>query len=253
MKNKYKKSPITEAVCEFRFDAGSPWDMAIPGLIYEKVKQQFPKRKQIKRIDVNVLPTKDSFAQEVTAIDQIRFLKEDERIFLAVSPHMLSTHILKPYSSWTSFLPLIKLGFDTYCQIAAPKGFNRIGLRYINKIEFDEGETGGDNKIDLEDYFEFRPYLGHEMNQDYHSFSLNTEQMFEDMRDNLKILLRKEKTRKPNHISYILDFDYFLLQPGRISSDDVFDWVEEAHSQIYDTFEACITEKLRKKFEPERS
>jgi uncharacterized protein (TIGR04255 family) len=101
MKNKYKKSPIEEAVCEFRFDAKSPWDMAIPGLIYEKIKQQFPKRKQIKRIDVNVVTPKDYFSPELSAtgIDQIRFLQEDEKRFLAVSPHMLSTHVLKPYSS----------------------------------------------------------------------------------------------------------------------------------------------------------
>ncbi len=253
MKNKYKKSPITEAVCEFRFDASSPWDMAIPGLIYEKVKNQFPKREQLKRIDVKVLAVIDSFSREVTAVDQIRFLHEDGNTFLAVSPHVLSAHILKPYSSWTNFLPLIKLGFDAYCQISAPKGFNRIGLRYINKIEFAENETGSDNKVGLENYFEFRPYLGQGLNQDYHSFSLNTEQKFEDMRDNLKILLRKEKTKMPNQISIILDFDYSLLQPDQVSSDDVFDWVEEAHLRIYDTFEACIMEKLRKKFKPENS
>lgn len=252
MKNKYKKSPITEAVCEFRFDAGSPWDMAIPGLIYENIKQQFPIRKQLKRINVNVLAVNDSFTQEVTAIDQIRFLNEDERTFLAVSPHMLSAHILTPYSSWTNFLPLIKLGFNTYCQIVAPKGFNRIGLRYINKIEFDVGETDGDDKIDLEDYFEFRPYLGKKMNQDYHSFSLSTEQTFEDLRDNFKILLRNERSRKGNQLSIILDFDYSLLKPGRVSLEAVFDWVDKAHLRIYDTFEVCIREKLRMKFEQEK-
>jgi len=252
MKNKYKKSPITEAVCEFRFDAGSPWDMAIPGLIYENVKQQFPKRKQIKRIDVNLLATQDSLTPEVNAIDQIRFLQEDETRFLAVSPYMLSGHILKPYSSWTNFLPSIKLGFDTYRQITDPKALNRIGLRYINKIEFSEDETSSDNKIDLEEYFEFRPYLGQEMNQDYHSFSLSTEQMFEDRRDNLKILLRNEKSRQRNQISIILDFDYSLLEPGRVSLDGIFEWVEKAHLRIYETFEACITDKLRIKFESEK-
>lgn len=252
MKNKYKKSPIAEAVCEFRFDAGSAWDMAIPGLIYEKVKQQFPKRKQIRRIGVNVLATQDSFAPDVTAIDQIRFLQEDERKFLMVSPHMLSAHILKPYSSWTNFLPSIKLGFNTYCQVAEPKGFHRMGLRYINKIEFDEKETGSETKMDLEDYFEFRPYMGQKINKPYYSLNLTIEQACENTRDNLKIQLRNDKVTKPHQIAIVLDFDYSLRAPGQVSLDNVFDWVKLAHSQIYDTFEACITEKLRIKFEPEK-
>ena len=90
------------------------------------------------------------------------------------------------------------------------------------------------------------------MNQDYHSFSLSTEQTFEDIRDNFKILLRKERSRKGNQLSIILDFDYSLLEPGRVSLEAVFDWVDKAHLRIYDTFEVCIREKLRMKFEQEK-
>ena len=249
MKYKYKQSPILEAVCQFRFDAGSPWDMAVPGLIYEQIKQNFPKRKQLKRIGVSLLATEDSFSPEVQAIDEIRFLREDEKVFLALSPHMLSVHVLKPYLSWADFLPLIESGFETYSQIANPKALNRIGLRYVNKIEFGEAETGDENKIELEDYFEFRPYMGDRLNQDYYSFSLSTDQALRNGRDNLKIRLTNESARKPRQIPIILDLDYSTRQ---MSLDAVSNWVQEAHSAVYDAFEGCITEKLRKKLEPEK-
>ncbi len=253
MKNKYKNSPIAEAVCEFRFDSGATWDMAIPGLIYERVKEQFPKRKQIKRIGVNLLTTEDSFSPEVTTIDQIRFLQDNERIFLAVSPHVLSAHVLEPYSSWRDFLPSIKAGFRAYREITNPKGLNRIGLRYINKIVFDQKKSGHKRKIDLEDYLEFRPHLGQNMNQDYSSFSLSVEQVFESMRDNLKILVKNEREREGRNIVIVLDFDYSLQSPGEVALDDVFSWVELAHTRVYGTFEACISEKLRKRFKPEKT
>ncbi|MGQ0654564.1 MAG: TIGR04255 family protein [Betaproteobacteria bacterium] len=46
MPKKYKNPPIIEAICEFRFSETSPWDLTIPGLIYELVKDKFPKRVQ---------------------------------------------------------------------------------------------------------------------------------------------------------------------------------------------------------------
>ncbi len=237
-----------EAVCQFRFEAGSPWDMAIPGLIYEKTRQTFPKRKQFKRIDVNLLATDDSVSPEVNAIDEIRFMREDEKAFLAVSPHMLSVNMLRPYSSWTDFLPLIKKGFQTYFEIANPKGLNRIGLRYINRIEFDETENGDEHKIELDDYFEFRPHIGDKINQVYHSFNVIIEQALEDARDNLRIRLTNEGARKHPQIAIILDLDY---STRKVSLDGAFDWVDKAHTTVYNTFEACISEKLRAKLEPE--
>ncbi|MGC8838175.1 MAG: hypothetical protein ACP5UM_07135 [Anaerolineae bacterium] len=41
MGRKYKDPPLMEAVCEFRLAADSPWDLTIPGLIYEKLYAAF--------------------------------------------------------------------------------------------------------------------------------------------------------------------------------------------------------------------
>ncbi|MGH7598840.1 MAG: TIGR04255 family protein, partial [bacterium] len=40
----YKNPPLLEAVCEFKFQPHSSWNPAVPDLIYEKVKTQFPQR-----------------------------------------------------------------------------------------------------------------------------------------------------------------------------------------------------------------
>ena len=46
MGRRYKNPPIVEALCEFEFISSQPWDLTIPGLIYEKVKDEFPDKRQ---------------------------------------------------------------------------------------------------------------------------------------------------------------------------------------------------------------
>jgi len=40
---KYTNPPILEALCEFQFVPSQPWDMTIPGFLYEKINHEFPR------------------------------------------------------------------------------------------------------------------------------------------------------------------------------------------------------------------
>lgn len=46
MGKKYKNPPIVEVVCEFRLSDDTLWDLTIPGLLYEKLKDEFLHREQ---------------------------------------------------------------------------------------------------------------------------------------------------------------------------------------------------------------
>jgi hypothetical protein len=43
---RYAAPPLIEAVCELRLTPDTQWDLTIPGMIYEKVKDDFPNREQ---------------------------------------------------------------------------------------------------------------------------------------------------------------------------------------------------------------
>ncbi|TDJ01801.1 MAG: TIGR04255 family protein [Caldithrix sp.] len=248
---KYKKAPIIEAICEFTFAPISDWDLVIPGLIYDKVKSDFPKRKQLKSLDFDIASDNKTVAQQVRVTDKIQLLREDEKAFIQISPNVLSINHLKPYPSWNEYLPLIQIGFKQYVEVVKNIEILRIGLRYINRIEFLKSEEPHE-KVELEDYFEFRPFIGRKLPQDYHSCKVGIQQVFEDTRDNLILQLGAEKTQASDKLVIILDFDYSLVKPKQISVENVFDWIETAHLHIEDTFEACITDKLRNKFEVEK-
>jgi uncharacterized protein (TIGR04255 family) len=240
MGRRYKNPPIAEALCEFQFEPDSPWDLTMPGLIYEQVRDTFPKRRQARVLDLGILASPEA-VEQVRAMDRMQFLRQDEKALVQVGPHFLAVNHLEPYPSWEEFLPLIERGLRAYCDVANPKDIHRIGLRYINRIKFAE------QRIDLEDYFEFYPFVGPNLPQLFGPFIVGIQIAYDD-RDILKLALTMAHTETPDTIALMLDLDYFLAKPGKVVLNNVFEWVNVAHDRIEDAFEACITDPLRQMF-----
>ena len=150
---KYSKPPIAEVVCEFRFLPSTPWDAAIPGLVYAN-SGRLPKRGMLRGLVSQVSPAEGGLHQQIQLSERAQFLREDEKAFVQVGVDLMAINHLAPYPTWEQFRPLIQKGFNAYRAIAKPSGLLRIGLRYINRIEL----TG--ERIELKDYFNFYPHTG---------------------------------------------------------------------------------------------
>lgn len=243
MGRRYRNSPIVEALCEFQFEPDSPWDLAMPGLVYGKLQDTFPKRRQARQLAVAISAGPKGVEQQVRTTDRMQFLREDEKALVQVGPYLLAVNHLKPYPSWQEFVPLIKKGFSSYCDIVGPKSIHRVGLRYINRIEV-PGQG-----IELEDYFEFRPFIGPSLPQEFGPFVVGIQVSYEGSRDILKLQLTNASVETPDTVAMILDLDYFLVKPGEVALDSVLEWVGVAHNYVEEAFEACITDRLRRMFE----
>jgi uncharacterized protein (TIGR04255 family) len=243
MGRRYKNPPIVEALCELQFEPDSPWDLTIPGLVYEKVRDTFPKRRQAKQLEVDVAAGPEGVGQQVRTVDRMQFLREDEKALVQVGPHLLAVNHLKPYPSWQEFSPLIKKGLQAYCNVVGPSSIHRVELRYINRIEV------AGQRIELADYFEFRPFVGSNLSQGHGPFIVGIQVPYEESRDILKLVLTSASVETPDTAAVVLDLDYFLVKPGEVALDNVFEWVEVAHSRIEEAFEASITDRLRQMFE----
>ncbi|MDP2936786.1 MAG: TIGR04255 family protein [Dehalococcoidia bacterium] len=244
MSRKYGNPPITEAVCEFRFAPSTPWDLTIPGLVYEEVRGTFPKKRQATTLEARMSAGPEGLEHHIATTPGMQFVREDEKALLQVGKDLLSAHHLKPYPTWQEFLPLVRHGFDAYCKVARPQGVGRIGLRYINRVEIKA------ERVKMEDYFEFHPTVGPQLPQNLDEFSITIQIPFENGRDRTRLQLGSVKG-EPNTVTAILDIDYSLARSDQVSLDTVFEWVEVAHSHVEDVFEGCITDKLRAVFEEE--
>lgn len=246
MGRKYKNAPIIEALCEFQFSPTSPWDLAIPGLVYEKIQRDFPKRRQVKHLDVDVSAKSEGVEQEVRTTDRIQFLRHDEKALIQVSQNLLAVNHLRPYPTWEGFLPLIRKGFDAYYEVAKPVSIQRIGLRYINRIELPGP------KVKLEDYLAFYAFLGPDLPQDHGPFIVGVDIPYENERDGLRLQMSSANSQKPGMLAILLDLDYSLRRPASIGFDATFGWIEIAHSRVEEVFEGCVTDTLRRQFDEVR-
>lgn len=242
MSKRYKNPPIIEAICEFQFDPSSSWDLTVPGLLYNELRQNFPVRRERRILTQNVSETPEGPRQNITWMERMQFYNKEETALVQISPHLISINHLKPYPSWTAFLPLIERGLDAYRKIASPSQLRRVGLRYINRIELPG------SRAELEDYFEFLPHLGKNLPKDYVECIVGIVIPFKDPGGLLKLQLTRA-TLTPDMLPMVLDLDHFAIESDGMALDNAMGWVNRAHKNIEDTFEACITDRTRELFD----
>ncbi|GAB7389231.1 hypothetical protein BSNK01_30690 [Bacillaceae bacterium] len=197
-RKRYKNPPVVEVVCDFRFTQNSHWDLTIPGLIYEKLSDMFPTRQHGNSVEAEFSPGPGGFQHRVQLTERLQLKKKDDSAMVQISPHHLTINHFTPYTSWEEFLLVVDHTLQIYHTVANPKGFERIGLRYINEIAFSE------EHIRLEDYFDLYPFLGNRLPQNFNAFIVGLQIPYDDGKNILKVQMT---SKNPN---IILDLDYFL-------------------------------------------
>ena len=248
MARRYRNPPIVEAVCEFRFPPDSPWDLTIPGLVYERIKGAFPEKRQAPMFGFGIrLGPQGAIEQQVEPSTRMQFLSRDGKALVQVGPNLLAVNHLKPYPGWDAFVPMIQQAYRANVETAPPTAIQRIGLRYINRFELPGP------RVELEEYLNFYPYLGHDLPQDFGEFTVRIQTAFNALRDGLQMTLASADAGNADVNVFVLDIDYFLAKPGTIGTHEAFSWVDEAHDRLEQVFEGCISDKLRQLFQMEEN
>lgn len=238
----YNNSPIIEAACEFTFASETEWDSAIPGLIYSEAKELFPNREQ-RSWNVIINPSQQKAlppeGAEIKRKEYTIFLNQDKTMFIQVSERSLSINQSGPYSTWDEFKRYIEYIFNIAKKVIKFDSPQRIGLRYINLINIPE------NEIDPKSYFGLFPFVGERLPQKTISFITGCVFPFCNERDACRVQLVTRAPRDENTMSYTLDIDYSLMKPRSVLADQTLNWIENAHSEVENIFEGCITDALR--------
>lgn len=244
MSKKYAKPPVIEVSCEFLFNVKDPNDLTVPGRFYdsENIKENYPIKEELQEIIIGFGVNPTEIPQKLhRKILGMQYKSQNGKVIIRVSPNFVSIHHLTPYSSWENFSLHIKQGFKTFQKVVEPISLERVGLRYIDKIEIPSPS------FELEEYFLIYPKIPEKFKLD--NFFLRLEIPFNGGRDLLIIMMYKQPLREAEKTLIILDWDYILIQPSQIPFEKILDWVEEAHKKIIDIFESSITDKCRQLFE----
>lgn len=243
MGRKYKNPPLVEAVCEFRLTPDTPWDLTIPGLFYEKVKETFTQREQRIVEEVEVTQGPQGLQQQIRTTERIVLFTKDKKMLVQLGPRLLVVDVLKPYPTWQGFKPRIEMAWEGLQDIVDVRGLQRIGLRYINRIELPAQD------VELAAFFDFYPFIGKRLPQNMVSFIAGGEFPYAEGRDRCRVQLAPAPDSSKEKRAFMLDIDYFLARPRAVEVSDVLGWVEEAHGRVEEIFEGCITDRLRELFD----
>jgi uncharacterized protein (TIGR04255 family) len=243
MSRVYRKPPIIEALCEFQF-VEEGWDWTIPGLIYQELKDRFPQKRQAQVVEFEVQAELPQFSQRMKGgPGRMQFLRADESALVQIGPNLLAVNHLPPYPHWSEFKVLVFDALSIYERVARPKGFRRIGLRYINRIEIPE------TAFDFSAYFNLGPHLPDEIAAPYGTILMRVGLQHETEQGQLLLTFASTPNNDAPTSAFILDLDFVTIAEGELTLETARDWVEGAHGHIETAFEACMTDRLRDIFE----
>lgn len=63
---KYGNPPIVEVVAEFRFVPTGPWALTVPGLVSDRLRGQFPRKRLLKVLEGEAAAEATGIRQELT-------------------------------------------------------------------------------------------------------------------------------------------------------------------------------------------
>jgi len=237
----YRNPPLIEALCELQFQPGQPWDWTIPGRIYERVQQEYPKRREMNVLEVDLRAAGTEIEQEVKGgVARMLFLRDDERGVIQVGHNVLAVNQLEPYSNWETFRKMIEQALGVYAEIAQPAQIRRIGLRYINRIKLPSVSEAGQFVL-------FLPQVPEAVPHPPASWAIRV-----DIPYSVCEHLRLQSAVLIDVPAILLDIEFATEEPYNPFEHEWRAWLERAHSEIEQVFEATITPVARKAFEEER-
>ena len=240
----YEKSPLVEALCEFHFEATQTWDLAIPGLLYAGIREEFPKRRQGQdTIEVEVNPVTNAVVQKPVAT-RAQFSSEDEKAFVQVGPNLLIVNQLRPYRGWDVFSKMVAKILGAYSDVAPPAKIARIGLRYINRIEVPQ------QTVQIIDYLLTYPAVPITESRSVSAWSQRVEIPYQEAEGVLVLQSGSvpREQEQTGEYDFLLDLSFFSVLPQSRELASIPEWLTRGHDIVESMFENCITDKARESF-----
>jgi uncharacterized protein (TIGR04255 family) len=257
MSNKqYLHPPVEEAICEFHFLHKEEWDMLLPALYREQIKDVYSGKPRTQ----NLVEAELGYSQQLNesgitfkqGITRYLFSTPDEINRVGIAPNILSVHFLHPYGGWEKFYHRIQGALRKYLELAKPSGVLRISLRYINRIKIPFPEDG---HLSLETYFAAPPSVPESFSKNLlTSFSLRNEFLYgEDKPVRLTVSFSDLKTPDPTLSEFLLDIEASEewapddnLTPA---IDDILEALNKLKNSESEVFETFVTDEMRRLFD----
>jgi uncharacterized protein (TIGR04255 family) len=239
----YGAPPLIEATCAITYSEGVNWDPTVPGLFFEKIREEFPTIYKRSAPICKVVSEESEI--EVGKINRTSFMSPNKSMEVSIYENNLIVRALRPYQSWNNFKRAIIDCNRALNGIIGGKEC-RVSFHYSNIITSD-----GQNIYDTEniaDLFNIKPTLGSRLPGEFSDFIVGCE--FTNTDDNIvsRMTLTTIAEEAENKRSYMLYIGLNSKKP--MEQSKIPEWIEKAHDEIYALFEGTITDQLKERFKP---
>jgi uncharacterized protein (TIGR04255 family) len=237
---------LAEALCEFHFDPGSPWDVTLFGHFYDRIRDEFPKKREVPEVEMSVQQQPGGVAGQIREAGvRMQFIHAGGDAMVQLAPRRLVVNKLPPYESWPVFKSLILARLADYEQaVGSASPLQRVGLRYINRFNFPA------QSFTVGSAFAPSEFLPVRLREAQAAFFVRLE-MPQEINERILLTMGTLDAEQAGTVSVLLDLEYVVAQPAAIEPSVLSDALEKAHDRIEQVFESCLTDPLRNRFNQE--
>lgn len=146
------RAPIVEAVIEFRARAEAGWDLGNIPVHLESSLHDYPKQRSLLQGSITAQFRATPDAHPETQVEHgwvgVQAESADGRHVAKFTRDAFSLSRLAPYEDWDRFKAEAFRLWDVHCSLAKPLDVQRIGVRFINRLEAPKGPD-----FSFSDYF----------------------------------------------------------------------------------------------------
>jgi len=240
----YKKAPVVQAVLQLQFQ--KPISAKHVEKITKKASTFYPSVEPLMDYEISVDPAINGGSPKMTATRaSSRMQAADPSQMFTVGPGQFTTSQLAPYLGWQEFFQRFIRDFNMITKITGHPLFNRIGLRYINRLDVPENIATFDIQ---KEYLNIYPSVSGKLGQ-YAGNMVHVE--FQNAECDSVVLVNSGLNAPVliNHVSYILDIDIVRTNNIPMKFDDLFNCIEKMRKAKNEIFEELVTDKARKLFD----
>ncbi|MBI5307980.1 MAG: TIGR04255 family protein [Planctomycetes bacterium] len=240
------KSPIVEAAIEVRAQAKITWDEP---LVTEQLKTKLPDypNTQSQREFKSTLEFGIGKKAKGDVLDMgwkgLRFESADKLHIAQFNRDSFLFSRLQPYDSWEQFCDEGLRLWQLYMNLAKPTEIQRVGLRFINRMELSQDEQ-------MEDYLQILPQkpqgLDIPIGSFFHHEVLNVPDY--PYAINIRRTIQPPNKATDKKIGLILDIDVFTIQPFEPKIGIIGQYLAEMRWLKNKVFYGNITPKAREAF-----
>ena len=241
----YARPPITEAVIEVAFTSALNKKDLVK--LSKKYQSHYPKEDSVSNFEVEVNVRGVELDETTAKLKNQRLghrrSSEDMCQLLVLWPKTLTIAQLAPYDGWATFYQRFNRDWRTLKSTVAQREIERIGIRYINRIDIPVSSP----VIEHEEFLNIFPKLP-DMLQPMNAFNIQAQVYLQDIDCQLRINSAAVPSPLIDHASFVVDLDFLRVQNVPQNDRALQNLLNTIRNKKNEVFESLITDKARALF-----